>query len=199
VICELHRVIWGRVVGSTHNFWLASILVCVLLNIWSLLVLVFFPFLLLWICEEPSSSFGVGAIWVCWRVRYTTRIITYALRCFLWSWSSLISFWVRSRKPHQNPNLNKIFDLRFGICVASVHTSPIDIFSLHKLSAKFEANLPRFWCPALPPLCVALPHPLFYDFVSDFDRELGCFSPRILVYSNNTSLNCTVIWCFVSP
>jgi hypothetical protein len=55
VICKLHRVIRGTVIGSAYMFWLASIYVCTLVEFLKSYVHEFFPSILLWICGEPSS------------------------------------------------------------------------------------------------------------------------------------------------
>jgi hypothetical protein len=67
------------VAGSAHRFWLALILVCSLAKSLKYCVLEFFLSILLRICGEPSSSFVPCAIGICWWVRYTPRITSYAL------------------------------------------------------------------------------------------------------------------------
>jgi hypothetical protein len=78
-------------------------------------------------------------------------------------------------------------------------------FFLCKLFAKFKVILPRFWCMAPPPLCAALPDlslvvppPLFCVFILFVVNSWVDLFSRFLVYSNDTSLNYTVIWFFVS-
>jgi hypothetical protein len=81
--------------------------------------------------------------------------------CSFWSWSELISFWVRLRKPQQNPILLGILDLRMEFWFVHGHTSKKHLVShyacimwrLRKFCARFKTTLSPAYghCgPALP-------------------------------------------------
>jgi hypothetical protein len=110
VFCNLHRLIQVRVpttsVGSQSQFSLflkfwVSLLLCSslssLMYLWRTFELLLFGCCWGLICGERNSLDHC----VC-------PVGTYPS----WSWCELIPFWVRLRKPQQNPNLNRISNMR---------------------------------------------------------------------------------------
>lgn len=87
--------------------------------------LVFFPFLSLWICEEPLSSCVVGIVgldlWL--DILFGSLLTPYW--CSPWSWSELIPIWIRLRKPKQSPITLGKSDLHSEFWFVQAHTSGI--------------------------------------------------------------------------
>jgi hypothetical protein len=78
-------------------------------------------------------------------VSCTSRTTTYTQLCRFWSWFEKNSVWTQNRKPHQNPNQNGIFDVRFDFCIARVDTSPVDIFLPVQTFCKVWGDSASFW------------------------------------------------------
>jgi hypothetical protein len=159
----------------------------------------FFPFL---ISLDLWNNLGVlelcfdSRIVVGWDTLFGSLHIAYLSSS--WSWSKLILFWVRLRKPQQNPNQNGISDLRMEFWFVHVNTSQNNCFPLRKLSINSKGNYVRFFvCPTLLPLWAARPLVLPCVFTLIFYRQLSRFLGSSMVYSINIRLSIIVLRGFV--
>jgi hypothetical protein len=141
VFCNLHRLIRERVASAAHRFCWLSILVFILAKILSLFALVFSPLLS---CGFVKNLW-ILVVWVLLGIDLWGDKLFGSLRMSSrynsWLWSELIPFWVRWRKPQQNPKSECIFKyvivLQIQLSSKFVETMENTFF---KVCIKFHLN-----------------------------------------------------------
>jgi hypothetical protein len=143
VFSNLHRLIQGRVAGTTHGFGWLSISVFIIAEILSLFALVFFPLLSCGLVKNLRVLIIWLLLWIeLWGYKLVGSLCMPS-RCSSWSWSELILFWVRLKKLQQNPNSDHIFksviDLQIRLSLKFMETLETHFQSVCKISSQSES------------------------------------------------------------
>jgi hypothetical protein len=138
----------GRVARSIHRVVQILHSVLLVLQFWFEFVSVLVSSPSLWICGRTIESLCCGCLlgivgW--WGTLFGS--LHMPCWCNFWSWSELISFWDRLRKPQQNPNLLEKSDLCTEFWFALGETSWIIFFPSAQTSCEVWADSEHF-CPS---------------------------------------------------